>query len=315
MIAGSVFVLRPGLQTTVQDMGRWGFQSQGVPVAGPMDPFSHRLANALVGNPRTAATLEIALLGPELEFDDERVVAVAGAEFALTIDDGLAPHAQAFVVPAKSRLRFNARPRGARAYLAVDGGFDVPVVLGSRATHVSSGMGGWMGRALRRGDRIPLGLASSHIARKRRRPATALLEISPSPVVRVLPGPDGHRFAAEAIDALQSGPYIVSGESDRMGFRLRGPSLRHTRGADTISDAVPVGSLQVPGSGQPVLLMADRQTTGGYPKIGTVITADIGISAQTAPGDALAFRVCTAADALSALIARERQLMAVEAVL
>jgi biotin-dependent carboxylase-like uncharacterized protein len=277
-----------------------------------MDPFSHRLANALVGNPRQAATLEVTLIGPEIEFDDERVVAVAGAEFGLTVDNGVAPHEQPFVVSAKSRLHFGARSRGARAYLAVDGGFDVPLVFGSRSTHVFSGMGGWLGRALQRGDRVPIGPASSHGRRRIRRPPTAISDVTPSAAVRVLPGPDRHRFVSEAMDALQSAPYIISGESDRMGFRLQGPSIRHARGADIISDATPVGSLQVPGSGQPVLLMADRQTTGGYPKIGTVITADIGIAAQAAPGDVIAFRLCMLADALSALIASERRLIAIE---
>jgi len=277
-----------------------------------MDPFSHRLANALVGNPRHAATLEVALLGPEIEFDDERVVAVTGAEFALTVDNGVAPYEQPFVVSAKSRLHFGARSRGARAYLAVDGGFDVPLVLGSRATHVFSGMGGWMGRALQRGDRVPLGPANSHGRQRLRGPSTTFSDIMPPAVVRALPGPDRHRFVPEATDALQSGPYVISGESDRMGFRLQGPSVRHAQGADIISEATPVGSLQVPGSGQPVLLMADRQTTGGYPKIATVITADIGIAAQAAPGEVVTFRLCTPSDALAALIARERRLISIE---
>lgn len=312
MTPGSIHVARPGLQTTVQDLGRWGFQSQGVPVAGPMDPFSHRLANALLGNPRTAATLEIALVGPELEFDDERVVAVTGAEFALTLDEAVVPHGQPFLVAARSRLRFGPRTRGARAYLAVDGGFDVPLVLASRATHVSSGMGGWQGRALRHGDRLPLGLPN-HRARARRRPVPAIVQTGASTVVRILPGPERDRFADAALDALQSGPYTIDGDSDRMGFRLSGPWLEHSRGADTISDATPLGSLQVPGSGQPVLLMADRQTTGGYPKIATVISADIGVAGQAGPGDSLRFTVCTPADALAALIASESHLMAVEA--
>jgi antagonist of KipI len=308
---GSVYVLRPGLQTTVQDLGRWGWQSQGVPVAGPMDLFSHRLANALVGNPRMAATLEIALIGPEIEFDDERVVAVTGAEFAVTVNNSVAPHTRPFVVAPGSLLRFGERSRGARAYLAVDGGFDVPLVLGSRSTHVSSCTGGCAGRALLRGDRIPLGQPNNRHTRIRTGVYLDHPFVLPA-VVRVLPGPDRDRFDANAVDALQSEPYAVYGESDRIGFRLTGPRIQHSHGSDIISDATPVGSLQVPGSGQPLLLMADRQTTGGYPKIATVITADIGIAGQAAPGDRLSFRICTPAVALSALIASERQILAVE---
>jgi antagonist of KipI len=311
MTIGSIYVLRPGLQTTVQDLGRWGCQSQGVPVAGPMDLFSHRLANALVGNPPMAATLEIALVGPEIEFDDERVVAVTGAEFAVTVNNGVAPHTRPFVVRPGSLLRFGERSRGARAYLAVDGGFDVPVVLGSRSTHLSSRTGGCAGRALVRGDRIPLGQPGNRHTGIRSGVYPHHLFVSPA-VVRVVPGPERDRFDADALEALQSEPYAIDGESNRMGFRLTGPRLQHSRGADIISDATPVGSLQVPGSGQPLLLMADRQTTGGYPKVATVITADIGIAGQAAPGDSLSFRICTPAAALTALIASERQILAVE---
>src|SRR5207244_6012161 len=151
-----LLVSKPGLLTTIQDRGRWGLQARGVPVAGPMDPCSHRLANALVGNPRTAATLEVTLLGPELEFDDERVIAVAGAEFDVTVDDRPAPTNAAFLVAAQSRLRFGTRRRGARAYLAIAGGIAVPPVLDSRATHLVSAMGGFHGRPLKAGDRVPL---------------------------------------------------------------------------------------------------------------------------------------------------------------
>jgi antagonist of KipI len=312
MTHASIHVLRPGLQTTVQDLGRWGFQAQGVPVAGPMDPFAHRLANALVGNPQTAATFEIALVGPEIEFEDQRVVAVTGAEFAVTLDADLLPHAQPVVVRAGSRVRFGARTRGARAYLAVDGGFDVPMLLGSRSTHVASHCGGWSGRSLVRGDRIPLGAPIGRHPRTPRRSGRADNTYRSAGVVRVLSGPERDRFSAPSLDALQSAPYTIDHESDRMGFRLNGPPLTHTRGADIISNATPIGSLQVPGSGQPVLLMADRQTTGGYPKIATVISADIGIAGQAAPGDQLTFRLCSPADAISALIAAERELLAIE---
>jgi len=188
----------------------------------------------------------------------------------------------------------------------------VPLVLGSRSTHVPSGTGGWEGRPLRKGDRLPLGVSTRRPAAFRRSTHGCDTLIDPA-VVRVVSGPDVDRFGRDAYDALQSEPYTIGGDSDRMGFRLNGPALRHLRGADIISDVTPTGSLQVPGSGQPILLMADRQTTGGYPRIATVVAADLGIAGQRAPGDTVSFRMCTAADALSALIARENALLALEA--
>ena len=307
-----LFVVKPGMLTTIQDEGRWGYQSRGVPVAGPMDPCSHRLANALVGNARAAATLEITLLGPELEFADERVVAVAGAEFEVTVDDRAAPTNAAFLVAAQSRLRFGARRRGARAYLAIAGGIAVPPALGSRATHLVSAMGGFDGRSLKAGDRVPLGnqSASRRAARAPLEPPVALPDGHAR--LRVLPGPQVEYFGAHALEALQSAPYVIAHHSDRMGFRLTGPALALARGADIISDATPLGALQVPASGQPILLLADRQTAGGYPKIATLITADLAIAGQLGPGDRITFAVCEPRDAMAALIAQERALMRVE---
>jgi antagonist of KipI len=308
----AVRVIRGGMLTTIQDSGRWGYQSCGVPVAGPMDPLSHRLANALVGNDRGAATLEVTLVGPELEFEDERVVAVTGADFEITLDGKLAQTGAPFMVAPESRLRFGRRRRGARAYLAIRGGVAVPPVLGSRATHVISAMGGLEGRSLKAGDRLPLGVAE--VARPTATaPADPVVPLPDQPArLRVLPGPQADAFAADAFEALQSAAYTVGQQSDRMGFRLEGPRLAHARGADIISDATPLGVLQVPASGQPILLMADRQTTGGYPKIGTVISADLPVAGQLGPGDTIVFSVCTPREAMAALIAQERALMAVE---
>src|SRR5262245_20346355 len=307
---GSVLVMRPGLQTTVQDLGRWGFQSRGVPVAGSMDPFASRLANALVSNDPADACLEVTLSGPELQFDDDRVVAVTGAEFVLTVDDEVVGHGAPFAVARGSRLRFGARRSGARAFVAISGGLAVPPLLGSRSTHLPTKMGGWLGRPLENGDRLPLGPA---VERRYRREPIPSPAGEPGPVVvRVLPGPQRDNFDEDAISVLQSAPYLVTPESNRMGYRLRGPGLAHARGADIISDATAIGSLQVPASGQPIVLMADRQTTGGYPKLATVITADLGLVAQLAPGDQLRFEVCSLGEALVALIAKERTVLAVE---
>jgi antagonist of KipI len=304
-------VLTPGLQTTVQDLGRWGYQAIAVPVAGAMDPYAHRFANALVGNRRDAATLEVTLVGPRLRFDDERAIAVAGARFDVTLDGQPVPQDQAVNAAAGAVLAFGQRRRGARAYVAVSGGIDVPPVLGSRSTHVSTQMGGLQGRALRHDDVLPLGTRVASPVRAGRAGSSASAGNGPLRV-RVVPGPQHERFVAEALDLLVSAPYRVGVDSNRMGFRLEGPPLRHRTGADIISDATPIGSIQVPGSGQPVLLMADRQTTGGYAKLATVITADISVAAQAAPGDLLRFELCSQAQALAALIARERPLLDLE---
>jgi antagonist of KipI len=310
----AIHVVRAGMLTTIQDRGRWGLQARGVPVAGPMDPCSHRLANALVGNDPAAATLEVTLVGPELEFDAERVVAVAGAEFEIAVDGRTVPLNAAFLVAAGARLRFGRRLRGARAYLAVEGGIAVPPTLGSRATHVISAMGGLDGRPIRSGDVLPLTDSVRTRGPGTNEPHTPIVPLPEHAArLRVLAGPQADLFSRDALDVLQSAPYTISSTSDRMGFRLDGPKLTHARGADIISDATPLGVLQVPASGQPILLMADRQTSGGYPKIATVISADMSVAGQLGPGDAITFAVCTPREALAALISQERALMAIEA--
>lgn len=307
-------VVRSGLQTTIQDRGRWGLQSRGVSTAGPMDPVSHRIANALVGNDPGAATLEIALAGPEIEFDDERLAAVSGAQFALTVDGRVKAMNTPFLVSAGSVLRFGARSAGTRAYLAIAGGIDVPQVLGSRSTHLLSRMGGMGGRALAAGDRLPLGPASGTPRHMIEHPGIPALPPPGSEVsVRVVPGPHRERFSDAALDDLQSAAYAIRTDSDRMGFRLQGPRLGRDGSPEMISDATPLGAVQVPASGDPVLLMADRQTTGGYPIIAIAISADIGVAGQLAPGDRIRFEVCTMQEAMAALIRVEQALMALEA--
>ena len=303
--------IKPGLLTTVQDLGRWGFQARGVSVAGPMDSYSHRLANALVRNPADRATLEVTLSGPDLEFDDERVIAVTGAEFEMTLDGRRVPPNEPLTTRARSRLVFARRLRGARAYIAIGGGVLVSPTLGSRATHVMSGMGGLDGRALRAGDRLPLGKARFHHL-DASRAGTPMTLPDGGALVRILPGFQRDDFSDDAFRALQGAPYRISQDSNRTGFRLEGASIPCRRGTEMISDATPIGAVQIPGAGLPILLMADRQTIGGYPQIATVITADLGLAGQLGPGDTLAFVECQLREATSALIAQERALMAAE---
>jgi antagonist of KipI len=306
-----VHVIRPGLLTTVQDGGRWGWQESGVSVSGVMDPRAHRAANALAGNEATAATLEITVRGPELEFEDDRTVALCGADFNVTVGDHLVASDMPFRVPRGARLKIGVRSRGSRAYLAIAGGIDVQPVFGSRATHLPSRLGGFQGRALAAGDVLPLG--SPPAGRRGPVPHGPAITLPGGHArLRILPGPQRERFALNALDRLQSEPYTIHPASDRMGYRLEGPPIAHAVTTEMISDPTPLGALQIPLSGQPILLMADRQTTGGYPKLAVVISADIGLAGQLGPGDTIAFAICTRHEALAALIAQERTLMALE---
>ena len=308
----SLRVITPGMLTTIQDLGRWGWQGRGVPVAGPMDPRSHRLANTLAGNETDAAAIEMTIVGPEVEFDDERIAAVSGADFEITVDSRAMPVNAPFAVSAGSTLRVGTHRRGARAYLAIAGGIAVPPVLNSRSTHLPSAMGGLEGRPLRAGDRLPLGKTGKRGRTPfSRNPAPFFLPDGHA-TVRILPGPQLDRFAPEALDVLQSAPFVVDAASNRMGYRLRGPMLRRGGDGEMLSDAATLGALQVPTAGQPILLMADRQTTGGYPSIATVISADIGLAGQLGPGDSISFVVSTVREAMAALVAQEQALMAFE---
>ena len=310
-MTASIDLLRPGMLTTVQDAGRWGWQGSGVSVSGPMDPFAFRMANALVGNDRRAAALEITLSGPEISFEDARVVAVSGAVFQILVDGRPVAANHAFTVPKGATLRFGERTRGARAYLAIAGGIATPAVLGSRATHVGMRVGGWHGRPLQRGDRLPLGPVPGHLVR-RTHPLSTVVRTPADRPIRVIAGPDGDQFPPAALERLLNEAYVVDSASDRIGYRLNGPVLPRQSNDDQLSDVTTMGTIQVPVAGQPILLMADRQTTGGYPRLATVITADLGIAGQAAPGDAVRFALCSKAEAHEALLEAERPLMAIE---
>ena len=302
-----IHVRRAGLLTSVQDRGRYGYQSRGVPVGGPMDAASMRLANALVGNDEGAAALEVTLVGPEIAFDAPATIAVAGGDLDPVLDGAPIPMHETVPVRPGQILSFGGRRRGARAYVAFDGGIETPVVLGSRATHLVSRTGGVEGRALVRGDHLPLG-APRPAARRRARgfewPAGEAR-------LRVLPGPHVERFTAEALADLVREAYALTGASNRMGYRLDGARLAHVGAADIISEAVTMGALQVPASGRPILLMADRQTSGGSPVAATVISADLSVAGQLLPGDRVRFEWCDVSAAITALVAQERRLLGI----
>ena len=307
MSDGWIHVVRPGLLTTVQDVGRWGYQAAGVPVAGPMDDFSHRLANILVGNPREAATLEITLIGPELEFNVPAVIAVSGADFDVTCNGLSIPMNTSSAIPGGARLTFGRRAAGARAYLAVSGGIRTKPLLGSRATHLVSAMGGVDGRALIGGDRLPI--SATFQSGPLRRATGIALPNGGRARLRIVPGPQVEWFQPHASTTLTSVSFRVSPRSNRMGYRLEGPPLARQRDDEPISEPLGFGAIQVPAAGEPILLMADRQTAGGYPKIASVIAADLPLAGQLAPGDFIEFSWCSRQEATAALIARERPLL------
>ncbi len=300
-MSATLSVVRPGMLTTVQDLGRWGYQSRGVPVAGPMDVYSHRRANRMVGNAEAAAALEITLVGPELRAVGDALCAVAGAQFHIEVDGKAVDTRDCFQVRNGQTVRFGARTLGARETLAVRGGFDVPAVLGSRATSVVTRTGPFGGRALRPGDALPIG---THLGDSRRA-GTPLPLPAGGVQLRLLPGPDEALFTPAARQALVGTRFTVSPQSNRMGYRLLGGCVPPSAHAELLSSATPVGSLQVPASGEPILLMADRQTTGGYPRVATVISADLPLAGQLAPGDWIEFVMCTLVEALDALREQE----------
>ena len=307
MTAGELTIVKPGLLTTVQDLGRHGHQDTGVPVAGPMDAFSHRLANQLVGNDPAAATLEITLIGPEIVAGADTTIAIAGAHFEVTCDDRSVAIGETIGVRKGARIKFGRILEGARAYLAVAGGVQTPPVLGSRATHLVSRMGGLDGRAIAAGDRVPI--TAGLPPRPHRKAAGLTLPTKGRALLRVLPGPQDDWFTADAKKTMAGVSFRISPRSNRMGYRLQGPPLARVRDGELISEPVGIGAIQVPAAGEPILLMADRQTAGGYPKIGHVISADLPLAGQLAPGDFIEFVWCSQQEAVAAFIARERQLL------
>jgi biotin-dependent carboxylase-like uncharacterized protein len=284
-----------GPLTTIQDLGRFGHLRVGIPTSGPMDREALLLANRLVGNPDGAAALECTLIGPRVEFADDRLVAVTGADMAPTVNGAPVPAWETVPVKRGDVLRLGPARTGVRAYLAVAGGLETPVVLGSRSTYVRGRLGGLGGRALRKGDRLPLG-AAAPVRPRRVRPGHAPVYGGEATVAVIL-GPQDDRFTAAGIAAFLTGPYEVLPQSDRMGARLKGPFIEHTRGHDIVSDGVPMGGIQVIGEGQPIVLLADRQSAGGYTKIATVCSFHLGRIAQLKPGGRLSFRRVTVAEA------------------
>jgi antagonist of KipI len=306
-------VTQAGFLTSVQDLGRTGFRQFGVTTSGALDSFALRVANLLVGNHEGAAGLEITLGGSHLRFEDERIVAWCGGEFDVQIGSRVFPAGHVAHLQAGDELKFGRAQFGCRGWLAISGGIDVPVVLGSRSTDLRANFGGLEGRALRDEDVIPLSKWPGSPT-----PATAISSwsaahdwVSPAsrhPSLRFIRGVDWNRFNASTLQRLTGESFAVSPDSDRMGVRLDGPELKRQDETDLISEAVAPGTIQVPPSGKPILLLGDCQTIGGYPKIAHVITVDLGIAAQLRAGDDVRFFEVSLQDAHRLLMERERDL-------
>jgi antagonist of KipI len=309
----TAIIQRAGFLTSVQDLGRTGFREFGVSTSGALDPFALRVANLLVGNDEGAAGLEITLGGLQLRLNDERVVAWCGGEFEVEIGSESLPAGHVARLQAGDELKFGRAQIGCRCWLAISGGIDVPVVLGSRSTDLRANFGGFDGRALRDGDVIPLGpRPGSPIPATRISSWTAprdwVSPAKPNPILRFVRGMDWIRFNASTLQRLTSEPFTVSPDSDRMGVRLTGPELSRADNVDLISEAVAPGTVQVPPSGQPILLLGDCQTIGGYPKIAHVVTVDLAIAAQVRAGDRVRFSEVSLGDAHQLFLQRERSL-------
>lgn len=304
----SIRVLKPGLLSTIQDLGRYGSQKYGVIVSGAMDTFAHKSANILVGNQELEATLEMTVIGAALQFDLDTLISICGANMSPTINGISVPMWRPVLVRAGESLHFGSSRIGCRCYLGVAGGFDVPLEMNSYATYLRAGIGGLKGRALKEGDE----LSSKTLSSLGRQIMSKVCSISgqeafaavpwfitnhikppyeANPTVRVIEGPQFNWFDQESIANFVSQPFRIQPQSDRMGYRIEGPALALTNRRELLSEAVTFGTVQVPPDGNPIVLMADRQTTGGYPKIAQVVSVDLPLLAQTQIGSMINFQL------------------------
>ncbi|MBQ2751380.1 MAG: biotin-dependent carboxyltransferase family protein [Oscillospiraceae bacterium] len=285
----SMTVLNPGMLTTVQDMGRIGYQQYGVPVSGVLDPRAAAVANILVGNEQGEAVLECTMLGPHLQFNTANCIAITGGELGATLDGAPVPTYRAVKVAAGQVLRFTAPLKGCRAFIAFAGGLDIAPVMGSRSTYMKAKIGGFEGRKLQKEDVIGFRAPVEELKNMGLRAMASEFVPRDLYTIHVVLGPQDDAFTEAGINTFLSEVYTVTQEFDRMGCRLDGALIEHKSGGDIISDGISFGAIQVPTSGKPILMLSDRQTTGGYTKIANVISFDFRILAQLKAGDKVRF--------------------------
>ncbi len=314
-----------GLLTTIQDTGRYGFQKDGMPVSGAMDRLALRIANILTGNKENEAAIEITLTGPEILFEADLLVAITGAGLLPHVNGQPAALWKPLLIRKGSLLTFGRQGSGCRVYLAVAGGLDVPLVMNSASTCLSTSMGGWKGRAIGAGDYIPAkGLAgqtrpggnisgmkpvTGAFSQARWSPSPLLLPpYSGPPVIRFVHGPEFDWFSDESKNHFLKEEFLITSQSNRMGYRLEGPPLQLNEKKELLSSAVTFGTVQIPAGGSPIVLMAGHATTGGYPRIAQIITADLPLLAQLPPGKRIRFKIVSLPEAQQLLIEQEKKI-------
>ncbi len=303
-------VLKAGMLTTVQDLGRNGYQSQGFSVAGVMDVRSFKIANLLLDNPENEAVLEFTLIGPTLQFTSDTIIAITGGDFQPTVNGEPAPMYTALYMKRGDILKFGSARTGSRGYIAFSSYLDIPVVMGSRCTNLKSKIGGFKGRKLKDEDYISFRIKRRYLPFFLSRTLDLDEFDEEETTLRVVLGPQDDKFTRDGIHTLLSEEYTVTSDFDRMGCRLDGPFIASKEGSDIISDGIAFGSIQVPSHGKPIILLADRQTTGGYAKIATVATVDIPKLVQRKTDHKIRFQAITVEEAQKLYLEEEKQYVA-----
>ncbi|MDF7666449.1 biotin-dependent carboxyltransferase family protein [Orbaceae bacterium ESL0727] len=299
-------IIKSGLLTTVQDSGRTGYRQLGISQSGALDLPALYIANLLVGNPRDYAGIEITLGQFAVQFHQDSWIALTGADCNATLDDSPLWTGWRYFVRAGQQLVLQQPVRGMRSYLAISGGIDVPVILGSRSTDLVAKFGGLDGRILQNGDELPIGQPVRFLDDQKRKKSIGVQQLTFDNRIRVLSGPEMDQFSQQSQRNFWRTNWHLSPNSNRMGYRLNGDQLRRTSDSELLSHGVLPGVIQVPHNGQPIILLSDAQTTGGYPKIGTIIAADLYCLAQIPLGESIRFRPCTLAEAAEALEKQQR---------
>lgn len=308
---GKIRILKPGMLTTIQDMGRYGYQKYGISVSGAMDSYSLQLANILVGNDRNEACIEVTMVGPTIEFISDSVFAVTGANFPLKVNGCSIPMNQSVKAQSGDILELNVAEDGVRGYIAFAGGIQVAPILGSKSTYIKAKIGGITGMALK-DEVIDIGTSEFKSKQMRRLPKEYIANNLENSIARVIMGPDESRFTNEGIQNFFGGRFILTQHCDRMGYRFSGPKIQHLKGADIISSGIAMGTIQITPDGNPILMMADRQTSGGYTRIATVISIDIPVVSQLRPGSSLEFKEVDIETAHFLLCERENKIKELE---
>ena len=303
----SITILNPGMLTSVQDLGRIGYQQFGVSVSGVMDPRSASIANILVGNDESEAVLECTMMGPHIRFDAPNIIAITGGDLGATLDGQRIDTYRAIPVNAGQTLRFTMLRTGCRAFVAFAGGLDIPVVMGSRSTNMKAKIGGYQGRKLQKDDVIGFRAPKTDLKNLGLRHTSPEFMPRAEYKLRIVLGPQDDAFTERGITTFLSSVYTLTPEFDRMGCRLDGELIEHVKSGDIISDGIAFGAVQVPSAGKPIIMLADRQTTGGYAKIGTIATVDIPKLVQRPPGSRVRFEPVTVQQAQELLRAEARQ--------